>query len=249
MVVEQLPARPAASQNSSGSAAVKLSGDYFALREPAASAILEETLTSTPQLAYLRQDLMRAYTVLARCFQTGGTLFLAGNGGSMADALHISGELDKAYKKRRRIPAQHQARLVGLSGGVELAESLQAGLRSVVLGINPALASAIENDFRRPHMGLAQELYALGRSGDAFLGISTSGDACNIQYAVSVARLLGLPTILLTGESGGALAEQAGIILKAPARETPVIQTWHIRIYHCLCEMLEAQAFCRQEAS
>jgi D-sedoheptulose 7-phosphate isomerase len=165
----------------------------------------------------------------------------------MSDALHISGELNKAYKKRRRIPTIHQKRLETLPGGADLIESLQIGLRSIVLGINPALASAVDNDFNNPHLGFAQELYALARPGDVFLGISTSGNARNIQYATSVAHLLNLTSIVLTGEPGGSLASQVDIILKAPARETPLIQTWHIRIYHCLCEMLEAQIFATED--
>ncbi len=165
----------------------------------------------------------------------------------MADALHISGELDKAYKQRRPIPTAHRLRLINLPGGEELAASLQVGLRSVVLGNNPALASAVENDFSVPYLGYAQELYALGRAGDVFLGISTSGNAKNILYAVQTARLLNMTSIALTGESGGLLSAQADIVLHAPAVETPSVQTWHIHIYHCLCEMLEAQIFSTEE--
>jgi D-sedoheptulose 7-phosphate isomerase len=195
----------------------------------------------------LRADLWRAFIALKRCFLTGGTLYLAGNGGSMADALHISTELDKAFKKPRPIPTPHRLRLLTLPGGEELAGSLQTGLRSVVLGNNPALASAVENDFSQSHMGVAQELYALGRPGDVFLGISTSGKARNILYAVQTARLLNMTSLALTGESGGQLSAQADIVLHAPALDTPSVQAWHIHIYHCLCEMLEAQIFSTEE--
>ena len=121
------------------------------------------------------------------------------------------------------------------------------GLRSIVLGNNPALASAVENDFGKPYLGYAQELYALGRAGDVFLGISTSGNAKNILYTVQTARLLNMTTIALTGESGGLLSAQADIVIHAPAKETPVVQTWHLHIYHCLCEMLEAQIFSAED--
>jgi D-sedoheptulose 7-phosphate isomerase len=190
---------------------------------------------------------MRTYIALKRCFLTGGTLYLAGNGGSMSDALHISGELDKAYKKRRPIPTAHSLRFAAVPGGEELAECLQVGLRSIVLGNNPALASAVENDFSKPHLGYAQELYALGHAGDVFLGISTSGNAKNILYAVQTARILNMTTIGLTGESGGLLSAQADIMIHAPAQETSEVQTWHVHIYHCLCEMLEAQIFSTED--
>jgi D-sedoheptulose 7-phosphate isomerase len=161
----------------------------------------------------------------------------------MSDALHISGELDKAYKLRRPIPPAHKSRLAAAPGGEELAECLQVGLRSVVLGNNPVLASAVENDFKKPYLGYAQELYALAHSGDVFLGISTSGNAKNVLYALQTARLLNMTTIGMTGASGGTLSAQADILVHAPAQETAEIQTWHLHIYHCLCEMLEAQIF------
>jgi phosphoheptose isomerase len=215
----------------------------YSTENPKAVEILETLLGEYPALNPLRADLERCYTALKRCFLTGGTLFLAGNGGSMSDALHISGELDKAYKKPRTIPAAHSLRLAPVPGGAELAECLQVGLRTVVLGNNPALASAVENDFGRPYLGYAQELYALGRAGDVFLGISTSGNAKNILYALQTAHLLNMIAIGLTGQPGGLLSAQADIAILAPAKETPVVQTWHVHIYHCLCEMLEAQIF------
>jgi phosphoheptose isomerase len=219
----------------------------FARSAPQAAAILEETLSSAPELADQRQALIQAYNAISRSLLSGGTLFVAGNGGSMSDAQHISGELDKAFKKPRRVPAAHALRLDGLPGGAELRASLQVGLRCHVLGINPALASAVDNDFSHPHMGLAQELYALARSGDTFLGISTSGNAKNILYAVQTARLLNMTSLALTGESGGLLSAQADIVLHAPALDTSSVQAWHIQIYHCLCEMLEAQIFSTEE--
>ena len=215
----------------------------FSTENPQAANILKRMLSEYPALNPLRADLMRAFTALKRCFLTGGTLYLAGNGGSMSDALHISGELDKAYKKRRPIPTAHRLRLAAVPGGEELAQCLQVGLRSLVLGNNPALASAVENDFSQPYLGYAQELYALGHAGDVFLAISTSGNAKNLLYAVQTARLLNMTTIGLTGESGGLLSAQADIVIRAPAKETPSTQTWHIHIYHCLCEMVEAQIF------
>ncbi len=215
----------------------------FSAENPRAAEILAALLQAHPPLEPLRAELMRCFTVLKRCFLTGGTLYLAGNGGSMSDALHISGELDKAYKLRRPIPTAHKSRLAAAPGGEELAECLQSGLRSVVLGNNPALASAVENDFKKPCLGYAQELYALAHSGDVFLGISTSGNAKNVLYAVQTARLLNMTTIGLTGAGGGALSAQADIVVHAPAQETAMIQTWHLHLYHCLCEMLEAQIF------
>lgn len=113
----------------------------------------------------------------------------------------------------------------------------------MVLGNNPSLASAIANDYKLANAGLAQELYSLARPGDAFLAISTSGNAQNVLYAASLARVFGLPVIALTGEKGGQLAQLADVAIHAPASHTDEIQNWHIQIYHTLCEMLETHFF------
>jgi phosphoheptose isomerase len=243
-VVSQLePMRPV-NQNSVTAEREAVS---FSTENPEAVKILNAMLAEYPVLSALRGDLISCFTALKRCFLTGGTLYLAGNGGSMSDALHISGELDKAYKKRRPIPTAHKLRLAAIPGGEELAECLQVGLRSVVLGNNPALASAVENDFKKPYLGYAQELYALARAGDVFLGISTSGNAKNVLYGVQTAHVLNMTAIGLTGESGGLLSSQADIVMHAPAKETAAVQTWHQHIYHCLCEMLEAELFSSED--
>jgi phosphoheptose isomerase len=245
MIADQLPPLPPADQRRSAPAA-RL--ENLTQTDPEAARVLKATLTECSELAGTAEAILQAYTAIKRCFETGGTLYLAGNGGSMSDAIHISGELDKAYKKHRPIPAAHAQRLSALPGGEDLSSNLQVGLRSVVLGNNPALASAVENDFSKPYLGYAQELYALAHPGDVFLGISTSGNAKNILYSVSVAKLLNMTTIGFTGQVGGKLASQAEIVVHAPATDTPVVQTWHLRIYHCLCEMLEAQIFAGEDA-
>lgn len=206
---------------------------------PQAAHVLEAMLAFYPGLAVTAGALARAFHILRECFTRGGTLFIAGNGGSMADALHISGELDKAYKRRRPLPAVHRQRLAVQPDGDLLARHLQPGLRTVALGINPTLASAVDNDFKLPHAGFAQEFYALARAGDVFLGISTSGNAQNVTYTASVAAALGCPVIALTGAGGGRLAQQADVAIRAPAQKTDKIQSLHILLYHTLCEMLE----------
>jgi D-sedoheptulose 7-phosphate isomerase len=189
------------------------------------------------------EALAAAFRVLSQAFCTGGTLFICGNGGSFADALHIAGELDKSFLLPRPIPDGHRQRLLAQPGGEKLVGALQRGLRTIALGANPSLASAIENDSPQRGMGFAQELYALARPGDVLLAISTSGEAQNVLNVVSVARALGLTVIALTGQRESRLSAAADVVLRAPASETGEIQSWHIRMYHELCEMLEADAF------
>jgi len=208
-----------------------------------ANAILQALATRQPPLAEIVADLARAFRELARCFRAGGTLFLCGNGGSMADALHISGELLKSYACHRRLPDRLRARLASQPDGELLIRNLEPGLRVVVLGVNPSLASAVANDMPDRDVNLAQELLALARPGDVLLGISTSGNARNVAYAAQTARALGLTVIALTGEDGGRLAALADIAIRVPARRTDRVQELHVQCYHALCEMLETEFF------
>jgi phosphoheptose isomerase len=210
---------------------------------PPAAPLLRAMLERYPDLRACLPDLARAFEVMLRAFRSGGALFLCGNGGSQADALHIAGELDKAFRRPRRLSEAQQRALADQPGGRELAGHLQQGLRAIPLGANPALVSAIANDNPLAHVGFAQELFSLGRPGDALLGISTSGEAQNVRYAASVAHALNMTVISLTGPGGGPLADQADVAIRAPGRDTPEIQGWHVQLYHTLCDMLEAAAF------
>ena len=209
----------------------------------AAAPVLREMIERYPELNGCVEDLVRAFEALMRCYRSGGTLYICGNGGSMSDALHIAGELDKSFRHPRGLTEAQRRRLLEQPDGEALADHLQQGLRTVPLGTNPALTSAIANDNPLRDIGFAQELYALARPGDTLLGISTSGGAQNVRYAASVAHALEMAVISLTGPAGGALAQQADIAIRAPGSDTPTIQGWHIQLYHTLCDMLEAAAF------
>lgn len=213
------------------------------IESPGARAVLERVGARFPELRACLPALEEAFVTISRAYAAGGTLFLCGNGGSHADALHIAGELNKSFQIPRPL-LEHQRRAFdSLPGGAELAANLQRGLPALALGANPALTSAIANDIPLAHTGLAQELFALARSGDVLLAISTSGRAQNVRYAATTARALRLPVIALTGPAGGPLAEQADMAICAPGGSTAEIQGWHIQLYHALCEMLENEAF------
>jgi phosphoheptose isomerase len=206
-------------------------------------AVMAQLAARQPELEAVVPDLVRAFHELSRCFKTGGALFLCGNGGSMADALHISGELLKSYARHRALPERLAARLAQQPDGECLTRNLEPGLRVVVLGVNPSLSSAVANDMPDRDVNFAQELLALARPGDVLLGISTSGEARNVNYAAQVARAMRLPVIALTGSNGGRLAAQADIAIRVPAQRTDRVQELHIQCYHALCEALESAFF------
>lgn len=208
-------------------------------RCPEAATALRALVERRPELKESAIPLGQAYLTITQSLERGGTLFLCGNGGSMADALHISGELLKSYLRPRPLAEHQRRRLRGQPDGDLLAAHLQGGLRAIVLGANPSLASAVDNDFASRHMGPAQQLHAIARPGDVLLGISTSGEARSVNLAASAARAKGLTVIALTGGEGGTLGSEADIAIRAPSQRVDRVQEEHIALYHCLCEMLE----------
>jgi D-sedoheptulose 7-phosphate isomerase len=126
--------------------------------------------------------------------------------------------------------------------GAELSKQLESGLPTISLVEHDALASAIINDVASEGV-FAQQLYCLGKKGDVFLGISTSGNSRNVVNAAVVARAMGLGVIALTGADGGELGSFADVAIKVPETETYMVQELHLPVYHCLCLMLEERFF------
>ncbi len=215
----------------------------IAERSKASAACLQDLLQRQPTLQEAALNLGKAYLALAKSLERGGFVFISGNGGSMADALHISGEMLKSYAHQRPLGEREQQQLQQTAEGSVMANHLERGLRAIVLGINPAFNSAVENDFQERNLAAAQELNVLARTGDVFIGISTSGKARNLRYALEAARAKGLTTIIFTGPHSSPLAQKADIAIHAPGERTDRIQENHILLYHCLCEMLELDFF------
>ena len=151
---------------------------------------LEKLLQRRPELESSASAIDELIDRLVDLYRNDRVLLVAGNGGSGADADHICGELLKGFKSRRELEAGEKAAFGSRFGedGEKLANSLQRGLRAVSLLSHPALLSAFANDVD-PDLVYAQQLYALGRTGDMFLGISTGGNAVNIRYALMAARV------------------------------------------------------------
>ena len=196
-----------------------------------------------PELAGTADSLRQACRATVESLAGDGTLFLAGNGGSLADCLHIAGELKKSFERTRTLPRAMIDRLREFPNGPEISVNLQAGLRAIVLGCVPVLAYAVDNDIEARFMQFAQELYALARPGDVFLGISTSGKAKNVLNCATVAQAAGLPVILFTGQNESPLSELADHVLRVPSTKTAEIQSLHSQLYHVYCRVIEDTLF------
>ncbi len=197
-----------------------------------------------PQLSAVKSDIIAAYKILESCYQNGGKLLIAGNGGSAADAEHIVGELMKGFKLPRKPDADFAEKLIDADNelGKVLAENLQGALPAIALDGHPALSTAYMNDCE-PLLCFAQQVNGYGRPGDVFLGISTSGNSKNVLYAATVAKAKGMKVIGLTGAKDSKLSAAADVTVKVPQTETYMVQELHLPVYHCLCLMLEDRFF------
>jgi D-sedoheptulose 7-phosphate isomerase len=148
----------------------------------------------------------------------GGKLLIAGNGGSAGDAQHMAGEFVS------RLFFDH------------------APLAAVALTTDTSVLTAIGNDYGYEKV-FERQVLGLGKAGDAFLGISTSGKSPNILRALSAARSNGLKTLGFAGVAPGPMDELCDIILHAPSPKTAVIQQIHITAVHLVCGLVEKNMF------
>lgn len=206
--------------------------------------IKEELLARYQKLSQCSEDIDGAYEMLVQCFQNGGRLLVAGNGGSAADSEHISGELVKSFRFHRETDPETRYSLQKMFGkeGERLGELLEGALPAIPLTAFSSVLTAYAND-TEPDAAFAQILYGLGCPGDVFLGITTSGNSENIFQALMTAKAKGLATICLTGRGGGRCGRIADVAIRVPEDETYLIQELHLPVYHALCAMLEARFF------
>jgi D-sedoheptulose 7-phosphate isomerase len=155
---------------------------------------------------------------VTRSIRAGGKLLIAGNGGSAADAQHIAAEFVSRFKFDR------------------------APLPAIALTTDTSALTAIGNDYGFEQL-FERQVLGLGRKGDVFIGITTSGRSPNILSALKAARANGLTTVGFTGTRGAAMRSLCDIALVVPSDVTGLIQQIHITAGHAICEMVELDFF------
>jgi D-sedoheptulose 7-phosphate isomerase len=166
----------------------------------------------------LLNQVVESAEMIVDAIRKGGKVLIAGNGGSAADAQHIAGEFVSRFHYDR------------------------PGLAAIALTTDTSILTAIGNDYGYECL-FSRQVQALGREGDVFIGISTSGNSANVIAAFHEAQQLKLKTIGFTGVSGGKMAGMCDITLRMPSPETPKIQEGHIAIGHIICGLVEAAMF------
>ena len=205
---------------------------------------VECLLTNYPQLASCKDDIHNAFDLMMNCYLQGGLIMTCGNGGSAADAEHITGELMKSFKLQRPVTSEQRAALEALSPdkGTYLADNLQGGIPCISLVSQVSLMTAFANDVAAD-MAFAQQVFVYGCPGDVLIALSTSGNAKNVVNACATAKAFGVKTIGMTGEHGGKLCEICDVTICVPASETYRVQEYHLPVFHALCAMMEQSIF------
>jgi D-sedoheptulose 7-phosphate isomerase len=168
------------------------------------------------------RDLQAVITSVAdriiQSLQQGGKVMLAGNGGSAADAQHIATEIVVRFRIDR------------------------APLAAIALTTDTSALTAAGNDYGFERI-FERQLRGLGRRGDVFIGISTSGRSQNVLAALRAAREMGIATVGFTGAKESGMGALCDFLVAAPSDETALIQQVHITALHAICGVVETEMF------
>ena len=160
------------------------------------------------------QKISDAIKILSNSLSQGGKVISCGNGGSMCDAMHFAEELSGRFRNDRR------------------------GLAALSIS-DPSHISCVANDYGYEYV-FSRYVEALGKKGDVLLGISTSGNSENVIKAVKTAKEKDIKTIVLTGKTGGQLADLADLEIRAPqSKYADRDQEIHIKVIHALIDGIE----------
>ena len=152
--------------------------------------------------------------LISNRLSNGGKLIMAGNGGSASDAMHIVAELVGRFQIERK------------------------PYNAICLNSNISSITAISNDYSYDSI-FSRQLMGIGKKGDVFIGISTSGNSKNIIEAFKKAKELNIFCVCLTGFNGGKSTELCDLSILVPSSVTARIQECHILIGHILCDLVE----------
>lgn len=173
---------------------------------------------SVLQNQHLDKQIVAAAEIIYQSFLNNGKLLICGNGGSAADAQHLSSELLNRYKRERR------------------------ELPGITLTTDGSTITSIGNDYDFNEI-FAKQVRALAQANDVLLAITTSGNSENIIQAVQAAHgKTSVRCIILNGKGGGKLNQvlnDQDINIIVEGTVTARIQEVHGLIIHCLCELLD----------
>ena len=174
----------------------------------------QQLLDDKDQIALFEKAVLK----VVACYKLGGRIYIAGNGGSAADAQHLAAEfVSKLSKDRDPLAAE-------------------------ALTVDSSVLTAIGNDYGYENI-FSRQIKGKLTKNDIFLGITTSGNSLNIIKALKTCKKMGIPTIVFSGNGGGIVIDKADYCIVPPGQRTSTIQEIHILLAHSLCECVEKDIF------
>ena len=162
----------------------------------------------------LINSINNAINMMISSIKNKGIIYTCGNGGSAADAQHLTAELISKFNYDRR------------------------ALPSIALTTNASIITSIGNDYNY-NMIFARQIEGLCKKNDILFAITTSGNSQNIIFALETAKTKKIKSILLTSNKCHLYSNKDVIVIKVPSNNTPRIQEFHILIIHYICEEIE----------
>lgn len=175
---------------------------------------IEDVRQMLPQLQALQPKVDSAAAAISKTLLAGGRLLACGNGGSAADASHLTTEFVCRFNQDRKPYA------------------------AISLATHGGDITAIGNDYAFEDL-FARQVEAFGRPGDVLAAFTTSGASENVRRALVTAKQCGLTTISFLGRNGGKCAGLAEIEMIVPGMITARIQEGHKLLLHTICEMVD----------
>jgi D-sedoheptulose 7-phosphate isomerase len=166
----------------------------------------------------LLESVVEATEICINALKEGKKLMFAGNGGSAADAQHLTAELVNRFAFDR------------------------PGIAAISLSTDTSVITSVSNDYSFEIL-FARQVESIGIKGDVLISLSTSGNSVNILNGLKAASTKRIHTIGITGKSGGKMEDYCEILLKIPSEATPRIQEATIMIGHIICTEIENRLF------
>ena len=175
---------------------------------------IKEHIDAFNLLNVLLPDFQKAVDICVIALSRGNKLMFCGNGGSAADAQHLSAEFVGRFIHDRK------------------------ALAAISLTTDTSALTCVGNDYGF-HEIFSRQVEGIGLKGDVLIAISTSGRSQNVVQAVTTAQNMKITTIALTGSTSSELSEAADVVLHASSQKTALIQEIHIFLGHMLCLCVE----------
>ncbi len=177
-------------------------------------SIIEQHIETAKKMQMLSKEIENICEICFDALEKGKKIFLAGNGGSAADAQHIAAEFVGRFTTERR------------------------ALPALALTTDTSVLTSVSNDYGFEYI-FSRQLEAFAQEGDIFIAISTSGTSKNIIRAVESAKIKKVMTIGFLGKSGGVLKDMVDMPLIIPSDDTARIQEMHILVGHIICAYVD----------